>query len=138
MCDEHKMKTQKELIREHRQGLDKRFVEKYPNGLFTVQLRYGKYGYDKKTGSIATIYGIHYNVKRRTSWCSYRGISVEFDKRKDTIHVETSQNNSFGYCYHADSFDKCIALATKHNLPAIIVNEFQKAFRSSKYFVEGV
>jgi hypothetical protein len=120
------MKTQKQLLEEHRRELDLKFHERYPNGQFVLQIK--PEGTKRPiTKTHYTIYGMYWNPKRRTSGgSSARGLSVYYYEKdgKVTIEVGEYQNSSFGKCYYYDNFNDFIRSARYKGFPKRVVSTF--------------
>jgi hypothetical protein len=129
------MKTQKQLLTEHREQLDKRFHEKYPGGKFCLQYRndrlalhYGK-----------SYYMMHWEPRRPTSHNRYRGISVGYDtslRPEYHLHHSYYRNNSFGRCNDYDTIGKLLAACKRKDVPVVLIEAFTKRYidRASEGF----
>jgi hypothetical protein len=122
------MKTQKQLLTEHRKQLDERYHEKYPQGQFVLQYR-GYYGDMGSTGNDAH-YNIHWNPTRSTSHCRYKGISVEHRTYSGEVVHSDYQNCSFGKCNSYDTLDKLLAACAKRNIPTELVDAFVERYNN--------
>ena len=140
------MKTQKELIEQQRAELDTEWNKKYHNGQFVIQRRFGKCGMDKS--GFVSIYGLHWNRRRRNSCSSYYGVSCNmsvphtdgyfidsdivdnkerfFNNRPITLHK--TQNSSWGRCILSDNMVNCLEKAEKLNFPKKLIDRFKKEY----------
>ena len=121
------MKTQKELITEHRKLLNEQFHKKYPNGKFTIQRWHG-------------VLGIHWVNERNTSHTKCHGIGVEtipkqsinpygkVDPTDERVCRLTFQPCSFGKCTIYDSKDKMERSAKRLGVPDYLVEAFNRYF----------
>lgn len=121
------MKTQKELLGEHRAGLDAQFKAKYPQGKFTVY----RGGY----------YALYWSPRRNTSHAKYRGIGFETRKVYSTekgVFPVSHQNNSFGKCNNYDSLDKMVAAARGFGIGEDLIEAFVARYndRAKEGFTE--
>lgn len=110
------MKTQRELLEEHRKELDRAWRARYPNGQFVLQQ------WDRRLGG--PWIALHWNPKRNTSHVKYRGVSVRQYRGEESIIVESYQNNSFGKVRNYDSMEKLLAAATRANASAELITKF--------------
>src|SRR5271170_1961751 len=116
------MKTQRELLEEHRKKLDERYLQKYPGGKFVVQF-------------VRNDVSLHWVPKRNTSHTSKRGISAFYALQ--AVHAGPTQGLaigqiahrnfqgcSFGKCNNYDSFEKLLAACERQDVPVELVKEF--------------
>lgn len=123
------LQTQAELLKEHREQLDRRFVRKYPAGKFCLQNFHG--------------FSLHWCPRRSTGARRYLGVStaIRIDyatKVVKGIEHAKSQNNSFGNCYNYDSLDKLLKACVRHNVPGDLVAAFEERYnnRASEGFTK--
>lgn len=113
------MKTQRELLEEHRKQLDEQFVKKYPNGKFTLQNFHG--------------FSLHWCPRRSTGAIKHRGISTTNarttpENRDGKIIQENHQSCAFGKCYNYDSLEKLLAACQKRNVPEELIAAFKERY----------
>jgi hypothetical protein len=120
------MKTQQQLLTEHRKQLDEAFAAKYPNGKFCLQR------FDR-----ANFVAIHWAPRRNTSHTSFKGISVKLDNN-GAMSNHDYQRSSFGRCNYYDTFEKMLASAKRlgfdEKLIAMFVERYQN--RASEGFAQ--
>ncbi len=114
------MKTQKQLLEEHRKLLDDKFHRDYPNGQFVLQFNHYT--------------ALHLNLRRRTSHCSYKGIGVitrkPYDRIDTGIYDNPYQNSSFGKVYYYKTIDALVKGAQKKDVPQALINAFVEKCKS--------
>ena len=102
--------------------------EKYPNGVFSLQIRYGKYGYGKSGGDEERIVQLRWGIKRSNFYYSSTSFTVK--KFNDDISVVKGINNSFKYVYNYSDIDslirKCKRAKVEQDLIDAYVSEFNK------------
>ncbi len=121
------MPTQKELLEEHRIGLDNEFKQKYPSGRFCLQRRMvGKSFSSNIIPDQPCSYSLHWAPKRNTSHTKYRGISVADRGMYGAIGIthEKYQTSSFGNCKNYDTLDKLLNACQKLDVPQILIDAF--------------
>lgn len=113
------MTTYKEFQQQHKQELDDQFHTKYPRGQFVLQ-KYHSRVYSK------TIYGMHWNPRRRTSRSSPRGVSISCVG--GSIIESKWQNNSWGKCNYYKDLDTAIKNAENLGFPKKVITIFKKKY----------
>ncbi len=111
------MPTQKELLETHREGLDAKFREKYPNGRFALQ-------------RFASFWAIHWVPRRDTSHSRYRGISVKYTIENKMVSNANHQNSAFGKCNNYDTVAKVVAAAHRAECPAELIAAFLERYEN--------
>jgi len=121
------MRTQKEILTEHRAKLDEKFIQQFPNGKFVIQYR-GQHG---EMGIKQPWFELHWSPRRPTSHSRFRGISTSFNSsRQRGIAHENYQNCSFGKCNSYDTFEKLLAACDRQDVPAELVNAFTERYQA--------
>ena len=123
------MKTQKQLLTEHREQLDNKFQRDYPNGRFSLQHRARDLGKDFWHHDY-DFWGLHWVNRRPTSHASPRGISTEMPpngaadvKCKDIVQ-ETYRGSSFGRSYNYTTLDDLLTGCERLKVPQDLVEAF--------------
>ncbi len=126
------MRTQAELLEEHRQGLDEKFHQDYPLGKFCVQKRLDD-GWDAPYSYGNNSVALHWCPKRSTSHTRKKGISIYLyvkshpavlSGRFPQLKHENYQNSSFGNTYNYKDLDKFLSAAKKKDIPEELIEAF--------------
>jgi len=112
------------LNRLKREYWEKEFEDKYPNGVYSLQIRHGASGYGDKDEPIMSIqlrwgkkhsnfyykYATSFTVSNYIDPGAFRGII------KKGITVIKGINNSFKYTYNYNTLEKLLTKCTKENV----------------------
>lgn len=130
------MKTQKQLLTEHRQGLDEKFIRDYPMGKFCIQYR-GDMGLLARGNDY---WALHWCPKRSTGATKYRGISTYFKRNNNgrAISQENYQNCCFGKCYNYATVELFLRACRKKQVPTELIKAFMDRYqiRASEGFAK--
>lgn len=106
-----KLEKQKRLIHQ------KAFKKRYPNGCFSLQIRYGQYGYESKNSPIRQV-ELRWGIKTNSTQYWAKSFRIKENGEINTI------NNSFGYVYNYDSYNELINKCRKENISESIINKY--------------
>ena len=115
--------------------MDRAWREQYPIGSFTFQKRGRGCPGNTYVGELlnSNIYGLYWNIRRKTSHRSFRGASTTIYKTKlgvfSTPEIHDFQNNSFGKCFVFDNLEDAITEARKYNIPEIFFEKFLEKYK---------
>ena len=108
------MPTQLELLAQHRAGMDQQFLERYPNGRYSIHIWDGANRIFRELTHVTT---------RPTTNRRPRGVTVNQTNDR-VIRIEQFQNNSFGSNSHYDNLEACIASARRRGFSEELINAF--------------
>ena len=127
------MKTKKltyiqKLELKKRKYHEARRKSKYPNGIFSIQIRYGPYGWHSKKDNVERHVGLRWGIKRSNY---YYGRSFELFRAEDgKIVIRDHINNSFKYTYNYPDLDsllrKCKRAEVDQDLVDTYIKELEK------------
>ena len=127
------MATQKELLKEHRAGLDAKFHKKYPNGQFVVQKQVQTHNFNGNLGLVT--FGLYWNPRRSTSATRPSGIAVrsrDYYSKEDGIYYMKYQPSSGG-CKYYTSLDQLVESAKKLGFSAEFIAAFVEKYNQDHF-----
>ena len=110
--------TEAEILKIHREELDRKWLERYPIGRYCVQVWNAPLS--------GRWYGIHFTRRRPTPRIRYPGLTVMMRENSEGITVTKWQNNSFGRCTYYADLDSAIKGAIRRGLPDKLIALFKQ------------
>lgn len=109
-------------IKEYHQKL---FQKKYPLGCFSLQMKYGKYGYGLKSKEKIHSIQIRWGVKKySTLYCCKKSFNIQ-----EELAIQEGINNSSKYTYNYPSLQKLITKCNKEKVPQKQIEKFIDTYK---------
>jgi hypothetical protein len=108
-----------ELEAKKREYHNQEFKKKYPNGCFSIQIRYGKYGFDAVKGKERRIQ-LRWGIKTNSTHYWTKSFYVDENGNIETI------NNSFKYTWNYDNLKDLLKKCIKENVDKKLISLYKK------------
>lgn len=102
----------------------KQFQLKYPLGCFSLQIRYGRYGFGLKSEKIISSRQIRWGTKKYSTYYYERSFNIQ-----KNLAIQQGINNSFRYTYNYSSLQKLITKCNKEKIPQEQIEKFTDTYK---------
>ena|ERR1039457_1137042 len=119
-----KLEQKKKLI--HR----KNFQKKYPNGCFSLQIRYGQYGFSSRPDPIRRV-ELRWGTKTDSTQYFHKSFRIQANREVSTI------NNSFDYVYNFSSFGELMQKCKRENVPEELIIQYTQECQSRDIIINS-
>lgn len=106
---------------------EKKFKEKYPNGCFSIQIRYGRYGWKKPSPENEEKHiQLRWGIKKDSTQYWFNSFTI--DKNLKIVSI----NNSFGNVKNYNTLEKLIEKCKKENINQKQIDLYIKTYNEQK------
>lgn len=127
---EKKLTYIQELERKKAEYHEQKHKEKYPDGVFSVQIRYGSHGFDDKDAGLEKSIQLRWGIKSGPQ--HYAKSFVVGRTREGEIYFDSYINNSFQYTYNYPTMEKLLAKCKRECVAQELVDAFLHEFNTGE------
>ena len=102
----------------------KQFQLKYPLGCFSLQMRYGEYGWGLKSKEPIQSKQIRWGTKKYTGYYYGRSFNIQ-----ENLKIQEGIGNSFQYTYNYSSLQELITKCNKEKIPQKQIEKFIDTYK---------